>query len=110
MKRLTLSKTWTECLRMWKWIAEQAKKNDEVDVIKLKTKWTKKHGYKDVKILKDCFFCDWAGSSDDRICECPAKKIDPNFKCCNSLYYYHHKPLAFYAKLVELNKKRKAKK
>jgi hypothetical protein len=105
--RLSLEKTWTECLRMWKWIAKEKKKDRKLIISELKTIWLTKNHYKPNSILKDCFFCNRA-PGDCTIC--PGKEIDPFFNCKNDDYCYFSNPLAFYAKLVSLNKIRLARK
>lgn len=110
MKKLTLDKTWTECLRMWRWIPQQ-----KGDIDDLKESWLRNKGYDyDNDFLDhDCFFCEYniqrGGNGED--CEyCPGKKIDKSFNCCNDDYYYRLERLAFYNKLRSLNRKRLAKK
>lgn len=109
-QKLSLDKTWTECLRMWKWVAGQIKKDSLplFDVKDLKEKWLNTHGYKNKSISRDCFFCEYADHKHGCSTSCPALEIDEKEwevdGCCNYRWHYEHKPLAFYAKLVELNK------
>lgn len=107
MKRLTLNETWVLCLRMWKWIAEQRKKERRTGVEGLKALWLKKHGYKDDEIDNDCFFCEYACQKQGCLNSCPGYKVDSEFTCDNAEYSYCKHPIKFYTKLVELNKKRK---
>jgi len=115
MKRLTLDETWVLCLKMWKWITQQRKKNNREHARILKRRWAENHGYHIDKLENDCFFCEYAARHNKekwiRDCSfCPAVKIDPQFHCANDDYSWHENPIAFYAKLVELNKIRLKKK
>ena len=108
-KKLTLEKAWTECLRMWKWVA---KHHDEyVDVNEAKLQWLYDNGYENREVDGNCFFCEY----DTQIwlrknCyNCPGKCICKSFDCGKPSYHYRIKPKAFYKKLVELDKKRRAK-
>ena len=104
---MTLNKTWEECLRMWKWIAK-VHKDGNGDVERLKRKWLKEHGYKPSGIHEQCFFCNAARNNCPK---CPGKQVSKSFDCTKRpTYKYDEKPKAFYRKLVELNKKRLAKK
>lgn len=122
MKRLTLDKTWDNCLRMWKWIAEQVKRIKNWDAYSyafqknvietLKRSWCKENGYNELEY--DCFFCEFANSvyvrsfnCDDN---CPARKINKWFWCDNNSYHFTKEPLKFYAKLLALNKIRLSRK
>ncbi len=108
--KLSLEKTWTECLRMWKWIAGQAKKGRTNGTRALKAEWCEKHNYKLYEIQHNCFFCQY-DTTRKRACQsCPARQIERGFHCSDEEYCWRDNPLAFYAKLVELNKiRRKAK-
>lgn len=112
MKKLTLNQAWTLCLRQWRWIAEQVKKGASAgkDIGDLKNEWIRKNGYPEDS---NCFFCLWAEQqlpTLDTVCpNCPAKKIDKKFHCCEAIYDYWDKPLAFYTKLLKLNKIRTSK-
>lgn len=113
MKRLTLNETWVLCLRMWKWIAGQKRKGNIKCVPILKEQWLKEHGFGRKKIRADCFFCEYAfqhREAFDTCKSCPGQIINPRFACGNTTYDYQLKPIAFYKKLVSLNKKRKKKK
>lgn len=108
-KRYNLDETWTLCLSMHRWIAKEVKSKSSFDINDLKKRWLAKHWDGDVLIC-DCFFCDWVGLDEDgdaNCSECPARKIDPAFDCCDVEYYYRRKPIAFYNKLVSLNRKRR---
>ena len=117
MKKLTLTQTWTECLRMWRWIATKVRKGnsldvedlkEELDVEDLKEEWARAHGF-ELELENDCFFCDYDEEHKDDCTFCPGKKVDPEFDCRESDYHFSNKPIAFYNKLVALNRKRKAK-
>jgi len=111
MKKLTLNQTWRKCLKMWKWIVEHL--DEDKSVCDLKT---------DYLLLKtresptnDCYFCEWLGQNVygdvDEPCAsfCPGVLVNSRFNCCAKTYHYEYKPRAFYRKLLELDKKRKAK-
>lgn len=116
--KMTLNKTWIECLRMWKWIAEVWKKGNLVG--DLKRQWLREHDYK--KISLSCFFCEYdinpprdlesaaIGLTNGGCSHCPGCFVDPGFTCDHADYAWDYKPKAFYAKLVQLNKKRLEKK
>ncbi len=120
MKRLTLDETWVLCLAMWKWIAKEGRAATKAgivwDVCELKREWVDIHGFEKIKIYHNCFFCEYAHhySYEDIRGEgcnlCPARKIDKEFDCHNDEYYYFCYPIAFYKKLLALNKIRLAKK
>ena len=105
-KKLTLEKAWTECLRMWKWVA---KHHDEyVDINEAKLQWLYDNGYERFDVACRCFFCEYAGGPS--MCrQCPGELVDRSFDCDNPSYHHRIKPKAFYKKLVELNKIRRAK-
>ncbi len=106
MKRLNLDETWVLCLAMWKWIAKEARTGKMACT--LKAEWIKKHSFK--AVWANCFFCDWSTKHGGN-CNCPAKKIDTSFHCeHNEEYRWYNKPIAFYKKLLALNKIRLAKK
>jgi len=94
---------------MWRWIAKEKRKNRRVGVVTLKTRWVKKNGFGEDEIAANCFFCEYDESCQRNIecCEdCPARKIDKHFICGHPNYRYNTKPVAFYNKLVSLNRKR----
>ncbi len=114
---MTLEKTWEECLRMWKWIAEEgvnilnADVHDRVSYLKMI--WLSINGYS--RIYNDCFFCDYVEkhgrSSDWKCCiYCPAQKVDEGFCCQDYGTHWSSNPIEFYERLVELNEKRLSKK
>jgi hypothetical protein len=116
-KKLSLEKTWIECLKMWKWIVEQIKKDPNIGVITLKSEWLVKNKYKGLE--GNCFFCDYDQSTIDsnggiyniKICKyCPGRLVNRKFNCEYTSYDWYDKPIAFYKKLLELNRIRKSKK
>lgn len=113
MKKLTLEKTWTECLRMWRWIAKVVRAGSRACVDDLKVEWMERHSYKGNVIESNCFFCQYVRTHSKKCKKiegsCPAQKVDPEFNCFCDDYSYDDKPIAFYNKLVALNRKRKKK-
>ena len=109
MKRLTLDETWKLCLSMWRWIAKMIREGSELFVSELKDQWLRDHGYEH-EVWLTCFFCGYI-HHPKRTCDtnCPARMIDRNFNCHNPDYDYQSKPIAFYNKIVSLNRKRLAK-
>ena len=108
MKRLTLDETWTLCMKMWRWIAKQKRNSSRLQIGRLKWVWVSSHT-KDHP-LASCYFCEYVVRRGLGCNACPGRKIDTDFYCKDNDYHFSSKPLAFYAKLQELNKKRKAKK
>jgi hypothetical protein len=93
---------------MWKWIVEEHQKDSRADVDALKHKWMKDNGFRNIKA--DCFFCDYNEHQTKGLtgCECcPGCLVNKQFLCVNETYLYYRRPAKFYAKLVELNEKRK---
>ena len=113
MKKYTLNQTWTYCLAMWKWIAMVWKKSQEISVWELKEIWLRRHGWSKKDISDTCFFCHYAIThkhDPEEFClSCPGKKVDDYFHCDNGEYRYDQRPIAFYEKLLALNKKRTKK-
>ena len=124
MKRLTLDQTWTQCLKMWRCIAKQTRAAIKADkgwdsVETLKAKWVDKHGLENACLCDHCFFCEYAYLAttpeecptwSEKCWKCPAKKIDKDFYCKHPEYNFQSNPIAFYKKLVALNKIRLARK
>ena len=112
MKRLTLDETWEQCLLQRKYIADNA--DDFSDEDELKEKWLADNGFP--KMKENCFFCEYNEQNnpdeEPNDCEfCPGKLIEAEFHCELVDEYNHWScPIAFYAKLKELNKIRLAKK
>lgn len=118
--RLSLDKTWSECLRMWKWIAKTVRKsNDDIDVDigTLKIVWLMKNGYKPTSIVSACFFCHYstthfrATTKNTHACclNCPGVLVDDDFYCM-TYPSFEDDPIEFYNLLKELNKRRLAQK
>jgi hypothetical protein len=104
-KPKNLDETWTECLRMWKWIVRQVKAG-RTDIGNLKRKWRKDNGYRNIR--SDCFFCEYSSKRDGNLCDnCPGKLVDKEFSCGGTDYDWSEKPLEFYKVLKKLNRKRK---
>ncbi len=110
-----LDRCWKNCLRMWKWIAENWEPNKSID--KMKAVWLKKHGFTRA-IAADCFFCEYHHNKGggarkyrggDYCADCPGGYVSKSFDCYSPHYHFYLKPVAFYRKLLELDKKRKAK-
>jgi len=110
-KKLTLEQTWRHCLAMWKWIAEEAKQGSTWDVYDLKAEWMDKHPQFG-GIIVSCFFCHYDDEQGCGDCsQCPGRLVDKEFHCLyHETYHFPEKPVKFYQKLLELNKKRKEKK
>jgi len=94
MKRLTLDATWKLCLKQWRWIVKQRKEHPRSHVSILKERWMKKHGFADAEI--DCFFCEYAGYRTGDCSQCPGRKIDKTFDCCDMEYPFYSEPEEFY--------------
>ena len=120
MKRLNLDQTWIQCLKMWKWIAEEVRRLDRLnkmwDVNALKEQWLNENGFG--AINEECFFCEYAIKARNRsikgwdtICPyCPAEKVDSSFSCTRDGHDYKYEPLNFLEELLRLNKIRLGKK
>lgn len=110
-KKLTLNQTWTQCLRMWQWIAEvwQTPRYRRYYVSELKKIWLRKNGFYSYQLRDNCFFCEYKGASLCRIA-CPGALVNPNFSCDHYAYNYINNPVEFYKELLRLNRIRKAKK
>ena len=112
--RLSLDKTWEECLLMWKWLSKKVIDDPYLNIDDLKKTYT---DVKEYNILQDCFFCEYADRHLKETHElypfphctnCPGKKVYKDFNC---LYYpkYSTNPVEFYKMLVKLNRIRQAK-
>ena len=112
-KKMTLNKTWKECLRMWKWIVKQTGNNvyeSSFVVDSLKYRWLKEHGYKPSTICCFCFFCEITADGAGYHCtKCPGVKVSRYFRCTNLTYFWAKYPAKFYKKLLQLDAKRKNK-
>jgi len=116
---MNLNKTWKLCLSMWRWIAEERRKGNTLNVEMLKAKWLRKHGFAKDSIFNDCFFCQYSETHDARVegdcagcTTCPGTRVDRTFDCQDqdNGYHFYREPIAFYNKLRALNRKRTAKK
>ena len=113
-KKLSLNKTWRLCLSMWRWIARQIRAGSTSSVECLKAEWLEKYRPEEY-ITYECFFCEYdvhhRQKRDEACGKCPGKLVDEEFACGKAAYHYATQPIAFYNKLVSLNRKRlKAKK
>ena len=113
-----LDRIWKNQLRMSGWVAEVWREGNSLEA--LKKKWLKMHRFKK-SIMHYCFFCEYAFAksgeapkdfgllSDGCAAHCPGKQVKPRFSCCAIAYHFANCPKAFYANLLELDKKRRAK-
>ena len=110
-----LDRSWTNCLRMWKWISgnlpegfSELRNNIKRFIIEhLKTQWLKE--YRFTKPLpNDCFFC--AASmrfAEPEGCDgCPAVLVDREFCCMEDDFHYALDPINFYQRILKLNMRR----
>lgn len=103
---MTLNKTWIECLKMWEWISAVVKvAGGYFDVENLKETWLENNGYEE-GLRNDCFFCEYDYSRKGDCSTCPGYLVDKTFDCLFTRYSFDGNPVAFYKKLVSLNKKR----
>ncbi len=98
-----LDRTWKNCLRMWKWISENWNPGRSVEI--MKRRWLKDHRFKNAPI-SHCFFCQHNAFHAD-CSDCPGRLVSKRFHCENVSYDYYNRPKRFYAKLLELDAKRK---
>jgi len=116
MKKTNLNETWKLCLSMWRWIAKERGRSNYLSVYTLKAKWLRKHGFKENSVREECFFCEYCSKHRTIKAEtvgcpdCPGTKVDRSFDCRNTDYNFYSRPIAFYKKLLALNKIRTAKK
>ncbi len=110
-KKFTLNKTWGYCMSMWRWIDRQKKAGSRTDVISLKGQWLREHGFSDIFIERECFFCHYRSTHVNRHGDpchnCPGCMVDREFGCFNSAYNYRRRPKKFFNKLRSLDRKRK---
>lgn len=112
--RMTLDETWNRCLVMWKYVAEESKKENPTHPGTLKEEWLKKRQYKKMPKF-NCFFCEytikdiWAPVNCSK---CPGRLVNRKFQCeTHKTYHWMDNPVGFYNELVSLNRKQlKAKK
>lgn len=114
---MTLEKTWEECLRMWKWIADvRLGEIDDglrgLDVVDLKHIWITANNYVDV--FSDCFFCDYAVKHGSEAMpgdckECPGQYVRKGFNCHKNPVYRNN-PVEFCILLIKLNNERLSEK
>jgi len=104
--KMSLNKTWSECLRMWKWITQVGLRLTEEDIEELKHLYLTANGYSPHTLENDCYFCDY---SNGECTVCPGILVNKNFNCIGDIDYEDN-PIEFYKLLVRLNKKRLSKK
>ncbi len=119
MKKLSLDKTWKECIRMWGWIAKCVHQPYN-NVNTLKTKWLKANGYNWDEVKNTCFFCHHTINPVHALflqysdCDkCPGRKMEKGWACTERDNHYRNHPIRFYNDLCRLYKlriKRLAKK
>ena len=107
MRKRTLNQTWVLCLRMWRWISKEWKK-EEREVGNLKILWLKENKISMGGAL--CFFCDYTDTINLSCSSCPGRLVDSSFSCFRQKYNFEDNPVAFYKELLRLNRIRKAKK
>ncbi len=106
--KMTLDETWENQLRMSGWIAENY--DGTIHPSDMKKTWLRSHRFTKKRMF-NCFFCDYASRKSQPLLDCsncPAFSNKSN-KCGCEIYHTYNwdtKPKAFYAKIVELNKKR----
>ncbi len=109
-----LDRSWTNCLRMWKWISEnlpdgfsEATNDMKYFVIEnLKSQWLQENGF--FKWLpNDCFFCAYDEKHGNGCASCPAGLVKKGFRCYDAPYHYAMKPIDFYQYINELDLERR---
>ncbi|KKN77624.1 hypothetical protein LCGC14_0358990 [marine sediment metagenome] len=103
---MNLNDTWKNCLKMWKWIAEQSSTRGAIG---LKHEWMKANNCD--SLINDCHFCQYHNeqggeNSEQGFClSCPGVLVDPTFDCMSGIYGYGT-PIKFNEKIIALNKQR----
>lgn len=111
-KKLSLEYVWVECLKMWKWVAENFDDDGWACVWYLKERYLQKHRIK-IDLHSNCFFCQYnleqegtpSYDGENPCSNCPAKLISKNFSCESETYDYEDKPKQFYKKILGLYEK-----
>ncbi len=104
-KMSKLDLCWKNCLSMWGWIAEQAKSGSSTSTTRLKRMWCRAN--KTLGLHNNCFFCEYDANKNKGSCNsCPGTAVEEDFRCWAEEYDYDEKPIAFYNKLRDLNRKR----
>ena len=104
--KLSLEQTWTKCLKMWKWIAE----NDFICGEDGKRAYFREHPRLKVPDKSDCYFCDYTTQTIEVCRGCPGALVENGWRCTYKNFSYNANPKKFYQELLRLNKKRKASK
>lgn len=111
MKKLTLKlrEAWKLCLEQWKWVIEQLDIDSTRNSDGLKNAWFRKFG-KGAKPIACCYFCEYDNQFKGGGCgHCPGKLVSDRFRCDYKGFEYDYNPRKFYARLLRLDKKRRAK-
>ena len=95
-----LKDAWINCIKMWEWIVLHHI-DGERDVGVLKSKYLlleREDPY------LGCYFCAYGEDKNrDVMCDnCPARLVDPTFRCDHTNYAYDAEPVAFLVKIKEL--------
>jgi hypothetical protein len=120
MRRLSLDKTWDECLRMWTWITKHVSLEERFGstVVLLKEIWLRDY-YPQTEMLNGCFFCEYCVGKGEKVwpskglqyCkQCPGRLVDPKFNCEEIDQSWFDDPWEFYEQLKYLNRRRLAQK
>jgi len=100
MKALTYDEAFENCMKMWEDLPEE----EPESIDDWKDEWLEENNVGD--LAYDCYFCEYARQQGDfpthNCPHCPAKKIDPDFYCCDNEYNYFYHPHKFLAKIREL--------
>ena len=100
---MNLEDTWSNCIKMWRWVAKKWDGENHYNVRQLKKQWLQRNDFEGIQC--DCFFCDYRSSCE----RCPAVAIDDKFDCqsIDKGYAFDLYPKKFYNKIKYLNTKRK---
>lgn len=102
---ISLDTAWTDCLAMWKYIANTYAKTHEPAVV-LKTRWLRGNGYEPRDVVAGCLFCHYDSQCDNTQMNCsfcPGELVDPFFSCECRDYNWRARPIEFYEKLLALD-------
>ena len=100
---MTLNESWERCLKMWRWIGAQIRNGDVCSVDVLKEDYIEIF---DPGAEGTCYFCEYDTEhcNEEGCSQCPGRLVDLLFYCDKEGYHYWREPLAFLAKIEELNK------
>ena len=106
---LTLNRVWIMCLAQWKWIIEQLDAGSEKGIYDLKKEWFRLYG-KGTEPCSYCYFCEYDVRHSNGNCSCcPIKLVNPNLVCQSKGFHFEINPHKFYARLLRLEKRWRAK-